>query len=182
MRFAVFSAFMAIATILAQPTIAAAAPAATEIETDIAPPEPVFEVEPRARKGFIRTPGYWSWTRGRYTWMPGKWVPDHKGYLWTPDSWEQRGNKWHFVPGHWDVDPEAAEKAASASEPVIIPPVDHDLLEIETDTANHEHDAASTAAEPAPAPAAVTKAKKRVVRPKKIDYNDTKKWPRYRHH
>lgn len=164
MRLATLFGTATIILILACKTTAMAAP--SSLDTDIPPPSPVFEVEPGERPGYIRTPGYWNWSHGRYVWIPGRWVAEQKGSLWTPDSWEQHGSKWHFVPGHWEADPEAA----NASEPVMISTNDEDIAELESAT-------------PIPDPTAKSpangKKKPRIVRKKKIDYTDTKKWPRY---
>jgi hypothetical protein len=74
----------------------------TDIET--APPEPIYEVDPGERDGYIRSPGYWRWNGDRHVWVAGRWIPERAGHIWVQDQWQQRGEKWHFITGHWVKD------------------------------------------------------------------------------
>lgn len=125
-------------------------PAKTQ-EIKQAPPEPIYEVNPGERPGFILSPGYWRWNGTRHVWRPARWVAIREGYLWTPDRWEQRGDKWTLAAGHWAPDPA--------------------YVDIEEDVSSQSVSATETrAAEP------VKKYTKRVRKP---DYSDPTQYPRY---
>lgn len=77
-------------------------PAASEIVTDFAPPQPRAEHAPPHRDGYVWAPGHWDWTGHFYRWVSGSYITERRGAHWVADHWEQVGNQWHYVPGHWE--------------------------------------------------------------------------------
>lgn len=119
------------------------------------PPEPVYEVDPGERPGFILSPGYWRWNGTHHVWVRSRWIPARPGYSWIPDRWEQQGNEWHFSAGHWQ--PNDAVAVVTEDEEVVAEPEETK-------------------------PVAKGKPQPRNHHRKKIDYSDTTKWPRVIHH
>jgi hypothetical protein len=74
-----------------------------EVRASEAPPPLVDDEQPPcSTEGYLWTPGFWSWGRGRYYWVPGIWVPPPRvGALWTPGYWEFVGAAYVFHPGYW---------------------------------------------------------------------------------
>jgi hypothetical protein len=68
---------------------------------DVAPPAPRVEVVPRARVGYVWSPGYWRWNGSRHVWVGGVWLHERHGYNWVPAHWSPNGPRWHYVPGYW---------------------------------------------------------------------------------
>lgn len=137
----------ALAIVAAPMLVSAAALAPGDIKK--APPEPVYEVDPGPRPGYVLAPGYWLWDGKRHVWKASRWIAAREGFQWVPDQWEQRGDAWHLAPGHW-VEDEAYEVVEERPEDGAAP--------------------------------ANAKKKPSVKRVKRIDYNDTRKWPRVIHH
>ena len=71
------------------------------VDINVAPPPPRYEVVPAARPGYLWTPGYWDYRRGRHYWVGGTWVRERRGYVYAQPAWEQRGGVWHFNRGGW---------------------------------------------------------------------------------
>lgn len=71
------------------------------VDINVAPPAPRYEVVPAARPGYLWTPGYWDYRRGRHYWVGGTWVRERRGYVYAQPAWEQRGGAWHFNRGGW---------------------------------------------------------------------------------
>lgn len=141
------------------------------IEISTAPPEPIYEVDPGSRAGYVVAPGYWFWDGKRHVWKPSRWIEAREGYEWVPDRWEQRGDKWALEPGHW--------RLAEGYEEIIDPPPspkDQVLLDIMRKDANSSADEAAQK----PVATAAKSKKKLKKRSKKINYNDETKYPRYR--
>ena len=67
----------------------------------VAPPAPRVEVVPRARVGYVWSPGYWRWNGYRHVWVGGVWVHSRPGWYWVPSHWTPNGPHWHYVPGYW---------------------------------------------------------------------------------
>ena len=65
------------------------------------PPEPVLEIVPEARAGFIWVPGYWGWVGHRHIWFPGRWNVERRGFVWIGHSWVRGNTGWEFRIGHW---------------------------------------------------------------------------------
>ena len=63
---------------------------------------PRYEVVPAARPGYLWTPGYWDYRRGRHYWVGGTYVRERRGYVYAQPAWEQRGGAWHFNRGGWN--------------------------------------------------------------------------------
>lgn len=82
-----------------------AAPAyAARVVVRVAPPLPLVEavpVVPVAASGVWRF-GYWSWSGGRYVWIPGVYVtPPRPGAAWVPGRWVAGRRGWVWVGGYW---------------------------------------------------------------------------------
>ncbi|MDC8756549.1 YXWGXW repeat-containing protein [Janthinobacterium fluminis] len=67
----------------------------------IAPPPPRHERMPRARHGYLWSPGYWEWRGQRYAWVPGAWLAERRGYDYRQPNWSQRDGHWYMEPGRW---------------------------------------------------------------------------------
>lgn len=67
------------------------------------PPPPVREVYGVAPSpGVVWVPGYYTYGRNAYTWVPGRWVrPPRPRSVWVPGYWRQHRGNYHFVPGRW---------------------------------------------------------------------------------
>jgi hypothetical protein len=91
-------------TAIALSAAAVSLPAAarTFVEIQVAPPAPRVEVVPRARVGYVWSPGYWRWNGRRHVWVGGVWVHERRGWHWEPQHWVQGpSGRWHFVAGRW---------------------------------------------------------------------------------
>lgn len=136
------------------------------------PTEPVYEVDPGKRPGYLRVHGYWKWTGENYMWMPGRWIKNQPDHIWVADSWTERGDKWHFTPGHWEADGNAPV-APETAEPA--------------DTIEH-HEEANDAEEADTSASDAKSGNKKSVKPHRPkpapmpDYGNTTDWPRVIHH
>lgn len=134
---------------------------------DRAPPDPIYEVEPGERPGYLWTPGCWTWDGKRMVWEPGQWLKERPGYEWIPAGWEKRADKWYYVKGFWQENPGNEEVA---------------------DPSDDEEEVAPAAPEPtaAVAPKKEKKAKatkaRKPVRTRSPNYKDERIWPTINHH
>lgn len=87
------------ATIISLGAAFAPAHAEININIDIAPPAPRYEVVPQVPTGYIWAPGYWSWSNNHYVWVSGHRIVARTGYRWVPDHWE-KGNR--YREGYWE--------------------------------------------------------------------------------
>jgi hypothetical protein len=55
-------------------------PASAAVIVGVAPPPVRVEVVPRARVGYIWTPGYWRWNGHHHVWVGGYWLPARPGW------------------------------------------------------------------------------------------------------
>lgn len=67
----------------------------------VAPPEPRYERVPRARPGYVWTPGYWKWRNDRHVWVRGSWVRARAGYVYEAPRWIERNGQWYMQEGSW---------------------------------------------------------------------------------
>jgi hypothetical protein len=67
----------------------------------VAPPPARVEVVPRARVGYVWTPGYWRWNGHHHVWVGGYWLPARPGWRWAPAHWAPYGARWRYYPGYW---------------------------------------------------------------------------------
>lgn len=67
----------------------------------MAPPQPIVEVVPPVRVGYVWIGGYWGWQGQRYIWFPGRWAGARPGFMWYPDNWYHHGRGWYFHQGYW---------------------------------------------------------------------------------
>lgn len=77
--------------------------AATDVQVYIgaAPPAPLYERAPVARRGYVWSPGYWEWTGRRHHWIPGSYIVERPGYVYAPPAWRERGGRWTMQQGYW---------------------------------------------------------------------------------
>ena len=68
---------------------------------DLEPPTPRPEVSPKARAGFVWTPGRWDWKDGNWAWTPGKWQRAQKGKQWKAGAWTKGGSGWSWSADSW---------------------------------------------------------------------------------
>jgi len=87
---------------------AAYAPLPSMAQTDLqvyigsAPPAPLYERAPMARRGYVWSPGYWAWNGRRHHWVAGSYVVERPGYVYAPPAWQQRGGRWYIQEGRWN--------------------------------------------------------------------------------
>jgi hypothetical protein len=79
------------------------APSPREVVAEVAPPQELVEVRPRAPfVGAVWIAGYWTWQAGRHVWVGGRWSAPRRGCRWQPHRWERTGKGgWRMVPGRW---------------------------------------------------------------------------------
>lgn len=130
------------------------------------PEEPIYEVDPGERPGYIWNKGFWGWNGKRHVWQPGHWIKERPGYVWVCDTWAQRGTRWRLYPGHWEADnADDNETDDAVSEPV-----------------------AEVTHEPSPVSPVVPKPSNgknllHAGKPRRgPNYHDTRQWPRIVHH
>jgi len=66
-----------------------------------APPAPMREAIPAARRGYEWVPGYWAWNGRRYTWERGHYEKVRAGYVYSRPEWRQDRNGWTMERGGW---------------------------------------------------------------------------------
>jgi hypothetical protein len=76
-------------------------PANAAVIVGVAPPPVRVEVAPRARVGYVWTPGYWRWNGHHHVWVGGYWLPARPGWRWAPAHWAPYGARWRYYPGYW---------------------------------------------------------------------------------
>ena len=87
---------------------AAFAPLPAMAQTDFqlyigsAPPAPMYERIPVARRGQVWAPGYWAWRGHRHHWVPGHYIVARPGYVYAPPQWQQRQGRWYMEPARWN--------------------------------------------------------------------------------
>lgn len=66
------------------------------------PPVRAEAVGVAPRPGLVWINGNWSYARGGYSWVPGRWErPPRRGSTWAAGRWERRGGRWGYREGHW---------------------------------------------------------------------------------
>ena len=94
-----------IALVLAAASFGALVPVAANAQQytviRIAPPEPMQEVAPQARHGYVWAPGYYDYRNDQYAWQQGSWVRERAGYDWQEPRWVERNGEWRRVGGDW---------------------------------------------------------------------------------
>lgn len=97
--FAAAVAFASTAGLVAIPAQAQTSPKILVIKT--APPAPLSERVPAARRGHAWVPGYWDWNGNRYTWVSGHFERVRQGYVYARPEWKREGNGWVLERGGW---------------------------------------------------------------------------------
>jgi hypothetical protein len=72
------------------------------IELDAAPPPAQVEVAPPLREGYTWISGYWDYSGGNYSWVPGRFEPNRVGYVYVAPRYEQANGRWRMYAGGWD--------------------------------------------------------------------------------
>lgn len=67
----------------------------------VAPPPPRHERMPRARHGYVWSPGHWDWRGQRYAWVRGSWLEERRGYAYSQPNWVQHDGRWYMEQGRW---------------------------------------------------------------------------------
>ncbi|MFM9436973.1 hypothetical protein ACFDR9_004060 [Janthinobacterium sp. CG_23.3] len=67
----------------------------------VAPPPPRYERTPRARHGYVWSPGHWEWRGRRHAWVAGNWIAERRGYVYRNPAWAQRDGRWYMEQGRW---------------------------------------------------------------------------------
>jgi hypothetical protein len=81
-----------------------AAPARVDVDINVAPPAPRYEVVPAPRVGFVWAPGYWAWDSGHHhhVWHGGRYIHERHGQHWVADRWTERDGRYRYEPGRWE--------------------------------------------------------------------------------
>ena len=66
-----------------------------------APPAPMREAVPAARRGYEWVPGYWNWNGRRYEWERGHYGKARNGYVYSRPEWRQDRRGWYMERGGW---------------------------------------------------------------------------------
>jgi hypothetical protein len=66
-----------------------------------APPPPIYERVPVARRGYVWSPGHWEWNGRRHNWVRGLWLVERPGYAYSAPTWYQDNGRWQMRPAAW---------------------------------------------------------------------------------
>lgn len=66
-----------------------------------APPPPIYERVPVARRGHVWSPGHWEWNGRRHNWQRGVWLVERPGYAYSAPVWYQDNGRWQMRQGGW---------------------------------------------------------------------------------
>lgn len=92
--------------VLAAASLGALVPVAATAQTytivRVAPPAPMQEVAPAARRGHVWAPGYYDYRGNQYVWVQGHWLRDRPGHEWRDARWIERNGEWRRVGGDWE--------------------------------------------------------------------------------
>ena len=78
-----------------------AADAQVSIVLQNGPPQPVYEVVPAARPGYVWAPGHHQWRNNQYVWTTGQWYRERPGYNFQGAQWVQRNGRWVMTGNDW---------------------------------------------------------------------------------
>lgn len=81
---------------------ATASEARVDVDVNLAPPPPRYEVVPAPRAGYVWAPGYWDYVGNHHVWRKGHWVAERHGYRYAPHHWVQHDGRWRMEGGHWE--------------------------------------------------------------------------------
>ncbi|UVW29742.1 YXWGXW repeat-containing protein [Massilia sp. H6] len=95
------TAVVLISTVSLAPAEAQAQGRAEVIVIKRAPPAPMREAIPAARRGYDWVPGYWAWNGRRHTWERGHWERSRPGYVYAQPVWRQDRHGWYLERGGW---------------------------------------------------------------------------------
>jgi hypothetical protein len=92
-----------VATLAAAAGFAGVIPAANaQVVVRVAPPAPVYEVQPAARPGYVWAAGHHEWRGNRYVWVPGHWVAARHGFNYEQARGIQRPDgRWVYAAASW---------------------------------------------------------------------------------
>ena len=96
--------FLVVGLAAASLALPLAAQARVDVDINIAPPAPRYEVVPPPRVGFVWAPGYWAWDNGhhRHNWRAGHYVRERHGQRWVPDRWAEHDGRYRYEAGRWE--------------------------------------------------------------------------------
>jgi len=80
----------------------AVANAAVNVELNVSPPPPRYEVVPAPRTGYVWAPGYWDYAGHNHVWRKGHWERERHGEHWVAGGWSEHEGRWRLDRGHWD--------------------------------------------------------------------------------
>jgi hypothetical protein len=66
-----------------------------------APPPPIVEATPAAKRGYVWVKGNYAWSDGDYEWTPGHWERERAQKHWVDGHWDNVGGKWTWTAGTW---------------------------------------------------------------------------------
>ena len=72
--------------------------AQVNVNINIGPPAPQYEIVPAVGPGYTWAPGYWAWQGQDYRWVRGHQIAQRPGHRWVADHWEE-GNR--YRAGYW---------------------------------------------------------------------------------
>jgi len=73
-------------------------------ELNFAPPTPYYEPVPAPRRGYLWSPGHWSWNGHRHVWVGGHYERVRPGYVYRAPTWVEHNGRWYHQPSRWDRD------------------------------------------------------------------------------
>ena len=95
-----FAALLTLGSAAVTPLPAMAQPR-VDVVIGAAPPPPLYERVPVARRGYIWSPGHWEWNGRRHVWAQGIWLAERPGYAYSAPVWYQDGGRWQMRQGGW---------------------------------------------------------------------------------
>lgn len=87
------------AAILATGAALVPAQAQVNLNINIGPPAPRYELVPTVPQGYVWAPGYWAGQGQDYRWVRGRQIAQRPGQRWVADHWEE-GNR--YRAGYWE--------------------------------------------------------------------------------
>ena len=76
----------------------------TVVVTQAPPPPRTEAMPPQPSQTQVWVSGFWTFTNGRWVWMPGHWeLRPRAGAVWVPGHWDQSPDSrtWVWTPGFW---------------------------------------------------------------------------------
>ena|ERR1700712_2735844 len=90
-----------IALLIAGAGITTTLPAVAAVWAQTAPPAVRVEAVPAPRNGYVWSPGYWNYAKGKHVWVAGTWVRQRRGATYEPAHWVEHDGRWELKKGTW---------------------------------------------------------------------------------